>query len=159
MRIMILLLLVAAPAFADDAAITRLAGVSFTVADLDKARQFYADILGLEEAFDLKDSAGKAQSAFFKVNDDQYLEFSPGEVENFRLDRVTLLATDLQRVAAALKKQGISAGEPAKSADGNESFTIRDPDRTEIRFIRYLPGSKQSEHRGKGLSDKRITDH
>src|SRR5438477_10744023 len=148
MRIMILLLLVAAPAFAEDAAITRLAGVSFTVADLEKARQFYTDILGLEEAFDLEDAGGKTQAAFFKVNDDQYLEFSPGDIENFRLDRVTLLATDLQSVAVALKKQGIATSEPAKTSDGNESFTVRDPDRLEIRFIRYLPGSNQAEERG-----------
>src|SRR5262245_8376078 len=159
MRIAICLLLIATPVLADDPTITRLAGVSFTVADLDEAKQFYTDVLGFEQAFDLKDPASKLQSVFFKVNDDQYLEFSAGDVENFRLDRVTLLATDLPTVAAALKKQGISSGEPTKGPDGNESFTIRDPDRTEIRFVRYLPGSKQSEHRGQGLSDKRFSDH
>ena len=35
-------------------AVTRLAGVTFQIADLDKARQFYTNIFGLEEAFDLK---------------------------------------------------------------------------------------------------------
>src|SRR5262245_14102026 len=158
MRTAICLLLIATPVLADDPAVTRLAGVSFTVADLDKAKQFYTDVLGFEQAFDLKDSAGKTQSVFLKVNDDQFLEFSRGDVENFRLDRVTLLATDLPAVAAALKKQGIATGDPAKGPDGNESFTIRDPDRTEIRFVRYLPGSQQSELRGKGLSDKRVSD-
>lgn len=159
MRMVLCLLILAVPALAADAPIARLGGVSFTVADLEKARQFYAELFGLEEAFDLKDASGRIQSVFFKVNDDQYLEFSPGEVENFRLDRVTLLASDLKGVAAALKKQGIAAGEPATGADGSEYFSIRDPDRTEIRFVRYVPGSKQAESRGKGLSDKRLSDH
>ena len=72
------------PALAEDHLVTRLAGVSFKVADLEKARQFYTGILGLEEAFDLKDSNGVVQSIFFKVNDDQYLEFSSGAPEKFR---------------------------------------------------------------------------
>ncbi len=159
MRFAVFLVLFTVPAIADDAAVTRLAGVSFTVADLDKGRQFYKDVFGLEEAFDVKDAAGKTQSVFFKINDDQFLEFSPGEVENYRLDRVTLLTTDLKASAAALRKQGIAAGETAKGPDGSDSFTIRDPDRTEIRFVTYGPGSKQVESRGKALSDKRVSDH
>ena len=73
-------------ALAQDQLVTRLAGESFKVADLEKARQFYAGILGLEEAFDLKDSNGVVQSIFFKVNDDQYLEFSSGAPEKFQLN-------------------------------------------------------------------------
>src|SRR5262249_4183345 len=108
MRNALLILLAAgAPALAEEPLITRLGGVTFTVASLDKARQFYTELLGLDEAFDIKDASGKVQGAFFKVNDEQFLEFSPGEVVNFRLDRVTLLTSDLTATAAALKKQGI----------------------------------------------------
>jgi lactoylglutathione lyase len=139
--------------------ITRLAGVSFTVADLDKARQFYSDVLGFDDAFNVKDAGGKLQSVFFKVNDDQYLEFSPGDVDGFRLDRVSLLTDDLKAAAAALIKQGIAAGETTKGADGTESFSIHDPDRMAIRFVSYLPGSKQADSRGKSLSEKRVSTH
>jgi catechol 2,3-dioxygenase-like lactoylglutathione lyase family enzyme len=159
MRTVLCILLMAVPALAEDSLVTRLGGVSFTVANLDKARQFYGDLLGLEEAFDLKDTSGKVQSVFIKVNDDQYLEFSPGDVESFRLDRVTLLIGDLDRVATALKKQGIATGEVAKGHDGNQAFAIHDLDRTEIRFVRYLPDSKQAQQRGKPASNKPITDH
>src|SRR4051812_32621588 len=71
-----LLLALAAPA--QDSAAKRLAGARFKVADLEKSRKFYTGMLGLEEAFDIKDSSGAVQSAFFKVNDEQFLEFSPG---------------------------------------------------------------------------------
>lgn len=159
MRTLVCVLLLAASAWAEEAPVTRLGGVSFTVASLDKARQFYTELLGLEEAFDLKDAEGRPQSAFFKVNDDQFLEFSPGDVENFRLDRVTLVASNLAAVAAALRKQGIPTTEPMLGPDGCECFSIHDPDRTEIRFVRYLAGSMQAASRDKGASDKRISDH
>jgi catechol 2,3-dioxygenase-like lactoylglutathione lyase family enzyme len=152
-------LILAAPAASQDAVVTRLAGASFTVADIAKARQFYTELLGFEEAFDLKDASGKPNSAFFKVNDDQYLEFSPGEVEGFRLDRVMLLSPDLQKARTALTKPGIATGETTKAADGTEYFTVRDPDRMEIRFVSYLPGSRQAELTGKHLGDRRISLH
>jgi catechol 2,3-dioxygenase-like lactoylglutathione lyase family enzyme len=149
----------ASAAHSSESVITRLAGVSFTVPDLDKARQFYSDVLGYSEAFDVKDAAGKSQSIFFKVNDDQYLEFAPGDVDGFRLDRVSLLTDDLKAVATALNRQGITTAEEAKGPDGTEFFSIRDPDRTEFRFVNYGPGSKQAESRGKNLSDKRVSTH
>ncbi len=38
-------------------------------------------------------------------------------------------------------------------------FAVKDPDQAEIRFVRYLPGSRQTEHRGKAPGDKRVSDH
>jgi lactoylglutathione lyase len=151
--------ILASSAIAQDTAVTRLAGASFTVADISKARQFYTELLGFEEAFDLKDASGKPNSVFFKVNDDQYLEYAPGDVDGFRLDRLMLLAPDLQRTRTALTKRGISVSETAKAPDGTEYVTVRDPDRMEIRFVNYVPGSRQAELRGKQLTDLPITSH
>jgi len=159
MRSVLYFLLLASPVVAQDAVVTRLAGASFTVADIAKARQFYTELLGFDEAFDLKDASGKPNSVFFKVNDDQYLEFAPGDVDGFRLDRLMLLSPDLQKTRTALTKRGISVSETAKAPDGTEYFTVRDPDRMEIRFVSYVPGSRQAELRGKHLSDRRITSH
>src|SRR5262245_50271542 len=145
MRNFLLLVLFAAPTLAEDALVTRLAGVRFRVADIEKARKFYSGTFGFDEAFQLKDAGGKIQSVAFKVNDDQYLEFSPGEVDGFRLEAVSLLASDLSAVAAALRKQGIVPTEAATGPDGMEFLSFRDPDRTEIRFVRYLPDSKQAK--------------
>jgi catechol 2,3-dioxygenase-like lactoylglutathione lyase family enzyme len=146
------------PALAEDHLVTRLAGVSFKVADLEKARQFYTGILGLEEAFDLKDSNGVVQSIFFKVNDDQYLEFSSGAPEKFQLEHLSLLSPDLKKSAALLSKQGIVAGKTTRSGDGNRFFSIKDPDQVEIDFVEYMPGSKQVKHRGKSNGNA-VSDH
>src|SRR6202034_259857 len=136
-------------ALAQDQLVTRLAGESFKVADLEKARQFYAGILGLEEAFDLKDSNGVVQSIFFKVNDDQYLEFSSGAPEKFQLEHLSFLSSDLKKSAAILSKEGIVPGKITRAGDGNQFFTIKDPDQVEIDFVDYIPGSREVEHRGK----------
>ncbi len=146
------------PALAEDHLATRLAGASFKVADLEKARQFYTGILGLEEAFDLKNSNGVVQSIFFKVNDDQYLEFSSGAPEKFQLEHVSILSSDLKKSAALLRKQGIIAGKITRSSDGNRFFAIKDPDQVEIDFVEYMPGSQQVKHRGKGNGNE-VSDH
>ncbi len=146
------------PALAEDQLATRLAGASFKVADLEKARQFYAGIFGLEEAFELKNSNGAVQSIFFKVNDDQYLEFSSGAPEKFQLEHVSILSSDLKKSAALLSKQGIIAGKITRSGDGNRFFAIKDPDQVEIDFVQYLPGSQQVKHRGK-MNGNAVSDH
>ena len=159
MRTVICLLLAAAAASAEDSPVTRLAGVTFKIADLEKTRQFYTGMLGLEEAFDIKDSSGALQSVFFKVNDDQYLEFSPGAPKDFQMEHVSFLTTDLKKAGAMLQKLGVTPGKTAKSADGNSYFAIQDPDQTEIHFVHYMPGSRQTELRGKALGSRRISDH
>ncbi len=58
MRTILCILSLLSAALAEEFPVTRLAGVSFKVADLEKTRQFYTGILGLEEAFDLKDASG-----------------------------------------------------------------------------------------------------
>jgi catechol 2,3-dioxygenase-like lactoylglutathione lyase family enzyme len=93
------------------------------------------------------------------VNDDQYLEFSTGVPENFQLDHVSFLIADLEKTRALLRERGIMPGDVAKSADGNEYFAVKEPNRAEIRFVRYLPDSWQMKLRGKAPGDKRVSDH
>jgi lactoylglutathione lyase len=145
-------------ALAQDNLVTRLAGVSFKVADIEKARQFYTGILGFEEAFDLKDANGIVQSIFIKVNNDQYLEFSSGAPEKFDLEHISLLSPDLKKSAAILNKHGIIAGKITRSGDGNRLFAIKDPDQVEIDFVQYLPASLQVQHRGKSNGNA-VSDH
>jgi catechol 2,3-dioxygenase-like lactoylglutathione lyase family enzyme len=49
--------------------------VGFRVADLEKTRAFYTNVLGFQQAFDQKDAAGKTTLAVFKINEEQSLEF------------------------------------------------------------------------------------
>src|SRR5512137_881753 len=84
--------LTAAQAPETDLPILGLAGVTVRASDLEKARGYYKGVLGFPEAFDIKDSSGKVLSAYFKVNDDQYIEvvpnLNPGELH--RIGRVMI---------------------------------------------------------------------
>src|SRR5579859_1371273 len=50
--------------------IVGIANITFKSSDLDKSRAYYQGVLGLPEAFDIKDASGKITSAYFKINDD-----------------------------------------------------------------------------------------
>jgi catechol 2,3-dioxygenase-like lactoylglutathione lyase family enzyme len=159
MRTAICLLLVAMAVSAEESPIKRLAGASFKVADLEKSRQFYTGMLGLEEAFDIKDSSGTVQSAFFKVNDEQYLQFSPGAAKDFEMESVWFLTPDLNKTAATLRNAGLNPAKAAKSLDGAMYIAIKDADQTELRFVRFGPGSEEDDQRGNALGGRRVSDH
>src|SRR5260370_35480449 len=87
-RTLISYLLFASAIFAaDELPITGVARAGFKSSDLEKTRSYYAGVLGFHEAFDIKDSSGKVTAAFFKINDDPYVEIPPnlpaGEIIRF----------------------------------------------------------------------------
>ncbi len=106
--------------------ITRLAGASFAVQDLEKARQYYGGILGFA------DMAGIATKSVYRLNADQYLEFSPGAAENFKLRYITMLTPDPEKLASLLAQGGV------KSTRSEGYISIQDPEGNEIRFVRSL---------------------
>src|SRR5215831_970316 len=99
------------PPSLDELPLMGIANVTFKVPDLDKARAYYKGILGFAEAFDLKDRTGKVASAYFKVNDDQYIEVLPttlkaGELN--REERVVFQSTDLEKLRALYESRGLN---------------------------------------------------
>ncbi len=140
--------------------ITRLAQISFQVSDLQKASQYYTGLMGFEETFQVKDAQGRPGSVYFKVNDDQFLEFAPGAKEGeFQLTRVSFLVPDIQQARQALKDRTLAPGEIHTEADGNPHCAIKDPDGTTLDFVQYLPDSLQVKARGKALGAHRAAVH
>lgn len=78
MRFFICLAMLAGPAVCQELNLLGLAHVGLRVSDLDKARAFYHGVLGYEEAFDLKAPDGHIALAYFKVNDNQFIEILHG---------------------------------------------------------------------------------
>src|SRR5438128_2648519 len=121
MRRVLLFVLLSCFLCAEDLPITGISHVGFKVSNLEKARSFYTGVLGYEEAFALKDAAGKTTLAFFKVNDDQYIEISPS-LKPDDADRFTHLAfvtTDLDKLRRMLAERGFQPGEKKTGRDGN----------------------------------------
>lgn len=138
-----------------------IANVTFKVANLEKARFYYAKILGLPEAFDLKDRSGKVTSAYFKFNDDQYVEIiptlKPGELN--REERIVFQSTNLEKLHALYESRGLSPSKIQKGPDGNPVFRVLSPEGNNLDFLQYVDGSEQAKVRGKFLSSDRISTH
>lgn len=137
-----------------------IAQVTFRSSDLAKSRAYYNGVLGLPEAFTLKDGAG-VTSAYFKVNDDQFIEITPtlkaGEL--IRLERVVFQSSDLEKLHAIYTERGLSPTAIAKGPDGNPVFRVKDTEGNNLDFLQYVAGSKQMQARGKMLDAGRVTSH
>ena len=140
--------------------IVGIAQVTFKTADLAKSRAYYQGVLGLPEAFTVKDAAG-ATSAYFKVNDDQYIEITPtlkpGEL--IRQERVVFQSSDLERLHGLYAERGLNPSPIAKGPDGNPVFRVKDTEGNNLDFLQYVASSKQTLARGKLLDAVRVTSH
>jgi lactoylglutathione lyase len=116
----------------------------------------------MEEAFATKDPAVAGDLSCFKVNDRQYVEVSPtlkSESED-RLIRIGFETSDARQLRDYLAGRGVVV--PSKvdqDANGNRSFTVRDPEGHSVQFVQYMPGSVHSRNFGKHLAAARISDH
>ncbi len=150
-----------APPSLEDLPVVGLAGITFKVADLDKARSYYQGILGFAEAFDLKGHEGRVTSVWFKVNDDQFIEVIPtlksGEVN--REERVIFESNDLKRLHSLYESRGLNPGRIQKGPDGNLVFRVIGPEGNNLDFLQYGKGSEQEKIRGKFLSSERISTY
>jgi catechol 2,3-dioxygenase-like lactoylglutathione lyase family enzyme len=149
------------PRPADDLPILGLAGITFRVSSLERARGYYTGVLGFAEAFSLRNAAGQVTSAFFKVNDDQYVEVTPdlepGQIR--RQGRVVVQSSDLRRLREIYASRGVNPGPIVTGPDGNPVFRVDGPDEARIDFLEYVPGSQQTLARGRFLSPDRVSTH
>lgn len=121
--------------------------------DLERAVQFYKDVLGLQEAFSIQDDAGTPFVYAMRVNATQYIELFQGTYEkpedgkknSFR--HICLVVDDILKASEVLERQGIelktgSAAcinpyvfRPYPNKAG--TFMVYDPEGNEIEFMQY----------------------
>jgi catechol 2,3-dioxygenase-like lactoylglutathione lyase family enzyme len=136
--------------------------VSVKVSDVEKSVAFYRDFLGFAEEYRLNNAKdGSLSMVVFKVNDDQYIQLTPGLKEGEdRLNHVAFKVADAEAWRAYLAKQGIKT--PAKVGRGqhkNANFTVKDPDKFTIEFTEDTPEGWTVRDKGKFMPDTRISDH
>jgi len=142
--------------------ITGIAHIALKTDNLDRARQFYGRDLGFAEPFHLNNPDGSLELTFFKINDRQYIEVSPGLKDDAedRLMHIAFETSDVKKLRDYLASRGVAApAEVAKYPDGNLSITVQDPEGHRIEFVQYLPDSLQGRERGKWMPDTRISEH
>jgi catechol 2,3-dioxygenase-like lactoylglutathione lyase family enzyme len=138
-----------------------VAGITFRVSSLEKARRYYEGVLGLPEAFTIKDDAGRVNSIFFKVNDDQFVEVVPGLAAGGlnRQVRLMIQSFDLRRLHDVYTARGLNPSPINRGPDGNPVFRVVGPENTTLDFIQYAPDSLQTRARGRLLDTRRISRH
>jgi len=159
MRLLYLSLVTAGLCAAQPLPILGIAHVGFKISNLEKARAFYTGILGYQEAFSLKNAQGETFMAFFKVNDDQYIELSPGlkPEEDDRMTHYAMFTSDIERLHQMLESRGLKPTAIQSGRDGNRNFSIVDPDKHRVEFVQYMPGSLHSKARGRFMDSRRVS--
>ena len=142
--------------------IVGVANFAAKAGDLAAARKFYTEELGYQEAFTLRQPGGGPDLICFKVNDRQYVEIAPElkDPNEDRLIQVGFETTDARKLRDYLASKHVEV--PAKvkpGADGNLSFTVKDPDGHTVEFIQYLPRSIHSRNFGKFMPATRVSNH
>jgi catechol 2,3-dioxygenase-like lactoylglutathione lyase family enzyme len=141
--------------------ITGIANIAVRVDDLGEARRFYSNVVGMAEAFQTRDRDVAGDLACFKVNDHQYVEVSPtlNSADEDRLIRIGFETTDARKLRDYLAGKGVAVpAKVEKDANGNRSFTVKDPDGHTVQFVQYMGGSIHSRNFGRNMPDTRISD-
>jgi catechol 2,3-dioxygenase-like lactoylglutathione lyase family enzyme len=156
----ILLVLACVRLFAtENLPISGISHAGFRVADLEKTRAFYTGVLGFQQAFEQKDAAQKTTLAVFKINEDEFLEFSPGVPAGTtdRFTHIAFLTDKLESLRASISRLGFNPPELRTGHDRTRNFSIKDPDGHRVEFVQYEPDSMHAEARGKFADSRRIS--
>jgi catechol 2,3-dioxygenase-like lactoylglutathione lyase family enzyme len=140
---------------------TELAGLAHAairVADLDKSRDFYRK-LGFEEAFSMTRD-GKTTQSFIKVNDLQFIELYPQgrPIDTVGFMHVCFESPAIDALNQAYAALGLAPLPVRKAGAGNLLFTMEGPEKQNIEYTRYMPGSRHSNDKGLHLGAKRISE-
>ncbi len=137
-----------------------VAHYSIFVSDLARARAFYEDFLGYEEAFTLPKPDGTVQMAFVKINDHQYLELvnTPSKGEG-QLNHLGLYTDDVEQMRQYLGSRGVKAPEQVTTNRiGNRKISVVDPDGHIVEIVQYMADSWTGKDTGKHMPATRISD-
>lgn len=140
--------------------ITGVAGLAIKTKDLAAARTFYSTILGLDEAFPVKNPTGGTDFTTFKINEKQYVYVAPDlkEDSESRLLYVSFETTDARALRTYLGAKGVTVP-PALNPDaqGNLSLMVKDPEGNTVEFIQFMPNGLHARNRGRFLSPRRLS--
>jgi len=139
------------------ATLAGIAHVAIRVSDLSRSRDFYQK-LGFEQAFTLSKD-GKISEAFFKVNDQQFIELYPQQDPSQSLGFMHLCfeATDLNALNHAYRARGLTPTAVTRAGAGNLLFTMVGPENQNIEYTQYMPGSLHSKDQSLHLGENRIS--
>jgi catechol 2,3-dioxygenase-like lactoylglutathione lyase family enzyme len=140
---------------------TELAGiahVAIRVSDLVRSRDFY-EKLGFVEAFAM-DQDGTTTQSFVKINDRQFIELYPQREPSQAIGfmHVCFESGDLEGLNRFYIARGLSPNAVRRAGAGNLLFTMEGPEKQNIEYTQYMPGSRHTNDQGKHLGANRIAE-
>jgi catechol 2,3-dioxygenase-like lactoylglutathione lyase family enzyme len=137
------------------------AHMAYYVSDLNRARSYYRDFLGFEEAFTLKNADGSDHVAFFKINDRQFIVLYAEAPRNYGLlHDVAFETEDAGGLRAYFAARGVKvSADVGKDPAGDLGFDVTDPWGYTIRLVQYEPDSWTARTKGKSLPASRPSTH
>jgi catechol 2,3-dioxygenase-like lactoylglutathione lyase family enzyme len=154
-------------AAAEDLPLLGLSHVAIRVSDMEKSRAFYQGTLGFEEAFDFKAPDGGLATAYFKVNDRQFIEVLPGiraaDEGKPYLVHIGFITADVDKAYKICEQLGLKPAEVKRGErDRDRHFVIPNPPGQKLaalEFMQYQEGSVYRENERKALGPRRISTH
>lgn len=163
-RLWLGLVVLCAPALAEELPILGIANVGLRVSDLEKARVFYRSVCGMDEAFVTRQADGSVLGAYYKVNDRQFIAIQPGlrDADAIAMTHIALKTEQIEKLHAMIAALGLKPTAIRTGPDGNRVFSIgnlpgQELDRLE--FLQYVPGSLSENTAGKFLNERRLSKH
>ncbi len=133
-----------------------IAHVAIRVSDLNRSRGFYQK-LGFEQAFAFTKD-GVVTESFLKVNDQQFIEMYPQQPsQSIGFMHVCFEGADLEALNREYLARGLSPTPVRRAGAGNLLFTMEGPEKQNIEYTQYMPGSLHSNDQGKHLGASRIS--
>jgi catechol 2,3-dioxygenase-like lactoylglutathione lyase family enzyme len=122
-----------------------IAHVAIRVSDLNRSRNFYQK-LGFEEAFTLTKD-GVVTESFLKVSDQQFIEMYPQQQPSQPIGfmHVCFEGADLEALNREYLARGLSPTPVKRAGAGNLLFTMEGPEKQNIEYTQYMPGSLHSD--------------
>jgi len=139
-----------------------VAHIALWVGDLAKSRAFYKDFLGFDEPYSLKRDDGTESMGFIKINENQYIELTPGNRTrgDGQLNHFSFYTDDAKALRDYLASRGVKVPDTVgKGRLRNTNYNIADPDGHTVEIFQYEPDSMTRAAQGKFIPDTRVSTH
>jgi catechol 2,3-dioxygenase-like lactoylglutathione lyase family enzyme len=103
---------------------------------------------------------GKPTQSFIKVNDRQFIELYPQmkPTDTVGFMHVCFESLGIEALNQAYVARGLSPLSVRKAGAGNLLFTMEGPEKQNIEYTQYMPGSKHTNDKGLHLGANRIAE-
>ena len=120
----------------------RLNHVGIYAKDYDESMRFYTQVVGLREAFTIKDTNGKPTLSYLQISKDTFLEIAPATADRpAGLSHVGIWPEDLNKTVASLRQRGVKVDDPRTGATKTTITNATDPNGVRLELLDFLPDS------------------